>query len=99
MNRIRLFLPLALMSLFAGTLRAQFPIPTDRPVDQNVRAAWMLDLDGGTDGDEWKAFELAYASRIYPLDQLVISYGHASPEGAAHHTVMLSVEETPVSSA
>lgn len=75
-----------------STLRAQ-PLYTDRPRDQNVRLAWQIDADGGVDGDEWAGFELAYAAKVYPLDQMILSYGQKNPDGVESHSVMLSIEE------
>jgi len=94
MKSLRHAVPFLLALAAPYFLRAQAVISEENrtPDAQNVRVSWLGDLDGGTD-DEWAGFQFAYASEIYPLDQMVISYSHTSPDGAAHHGVMLAVEE------
>jgi hypothetical protein len=74
-------------------LNAQPLLIHDDPEDENVRLAWSLDADGGVDNGRYEGFEVAYASKIYPLDQMVISYGYSHPDGNSMHSVLLSVEE------
>jgi opacity protein-like surface antigen len=63
------------------------------PKGENVRLAFAIDADGGVNGDEWKGIEVAYASKIYPLDQLLISYAHHDRDGNFKDTVMVAIEE------
>lgn len=74
-------------------LNAQSLLEQHSPEGQNVRLAWAVDADGGVDDGEYEGFEVAYASEIYPLDQMVISYGYSNPDGNSMHSVLLSVEE------
>ncbi|MGA0368803.1 MAG: hypothetical protein ACO3N7_05070 [Kiritimatiellia bacterium] len=74
-------------------VNAQTVFEQHPPVGENVRLAWAIDADGGVNGDEFKGFEVAYASEIYPLDQMLISFTNSNPEGNSQQTVMLAVEE------
>ena len=64
-----------------------------KPKDQNVRLAWSIDTNGGVGNDWGNGFEAAYAQRIYPLDQLIVSYSYHNPMDLNIHTVMFSIEE------
>src|SRR5690606_40801519 len=73
--------------------RAQTVFEKHPPVGQNIRLAWAVDADDGVDDDRYSGFEFAYASEIFPLDQLIISYSFAGPNGSSKHAVGLSIEE------
>jgi hypothetical protein len=60
---------------------------------QNVRAGILYDVDGDVEGDDYNGFTLAYASKVYPLDQMVISYSHMNPNQSTMRQVLLAVEE------
>jgi len=74
-------------------LKAQTVFEENPPIGQNVRLAWAIDADGGTDGDEFKGVEATYASEIYPLDQMLISYKYSKPNGSYQQTVLFGLEE------
>lgn len=79
--------------LVGSLVHAQPLLDHHDPSHQNVRLAWAPDADGGVDGDDWKAFEVAYASAIYPLDQLIISYAHHNYDQKHANSLLLSIEE------
>jgi len=83
-----IFLGLALPQAFA-----QMPVANTDPVNPNIRVAWNLDADGGVDGDEWRGFEVAMGSEVYPLDQMLVSYAHANRASNASHDVMMAIED------
>lgn len=87
------FLPALLLICTPLFTRAQTVFERHAPEGQNVRLAWAIDADGGTNGDDFSGFEVAYASKIYPLDQMGISYAYNNPDGSLMHTFMLFIEE------
>ncbi len=91
MNRIRI--PALLLILLSSLAHAQPLLEDHDPTNQNVRFAWSLDADGGVDGDEWKAFEVAYASEIYPLDQFIVSFAHYNYDDKQANSLLFSIEE------
>ncbi len=84
-----LTLALILAPLFA--LRAQ-PLINDTPKDESIRLSYLYDHDGADDGDVLNGFEIGYASRIYPFDQMVFSYSHASASGYEFNSLLVSFE-------
>ena len=92
---MKFFRNLSILFLIAPPLLtpAQSVFENHPPIDQNVRLAWALDADDGVDNGEFSGFEFAYASKIYPLDQMIISYSFASPNDSSMHSVGLSIEE------
>lgn len=94
MNLTRLF-PLILSAASLLTLSAQPLITEDMmPQGENIRAGIVFDLDRSiTNGDDYHGFTVAYASEIYPLDQMVISYTHLIPEDSTMRQVLLTIEE------
>jgi hypothetical protein len=75
-------------------IQAQLPVSNNLdPIEPNFRLALNVDADGGVDGDELNGFEIAHASKIYPLDQMVISYAHANRSNNASHDVMIAIED------
>lgn len=74
-------------------LHAQPLLPKDNPDGENVRFAWAIDANDGVEDGQFEGFEVAYASKIYPLDQMVISYGYSNPDNNAMHSVLLAIEE------
>lgn len=87
------FLPVLLLLSAPLISKAQNVFERHPPEGENVRLAWAIDADGGTNGDDFSGFEVAYASEMYPLDQMGISYAYANPDGSAMHTLMLFLEE------
>ena len=90
--------------LFAACLlrvSAQPLVPTGQPlirqasdpINQNIRAAAVFDFDADVVGDDYNGFTVGYASAIYPIDQMVISYTHLNPEQSTMMQVQLSLEE------
>lgn len=92
MNLTRIF-PLFSMLMLAGLVNAQTVFEEHPPIGQNVRLAWAIDADDGVDSGRYSGFEVAYASEIYPLDQIVVSYTFASPNESSKHAVGFSLEE------
>ncbi|MDF3128701.1 hypothetical protein P0Y35_05785 [Kiritimatiellaeota bacterium B1221] len=92
---MKFFRTLSLLFLITPPLltRAQNVFENHPPVGQNVRLAWAIDADDGVDDGQYSGFEFAYASQIYPLDQMIISYSFASPNDSSKHAVGLSLEE------
>lgn len=86
-------IPALLLIALSPLIHAQPLLDHHNPRGQNVRLAWSVDLDGGVDGDEWKGFEVAYASEIYPLDQLVVSFAHHNYERQNSNSLLFSIEE------
>lgn len=84
---------IALAFLSPFSLRAELPVVDDSPEAPNLRLAWKLDADGGVSGDEWNGFEVAYGSKVYPLDQMLISYSFASRDNTDSHDIVLALEE------
>lgn len=64
-----------------------------RPQDQNVRASLVYDVNGDVNGDDYHGFSITYASKIYPLDQMTLTYTHLNPEQSTMSQVMLGIEE------
>lgn len=82
-----------LLITLSSLTRAQNLLDHHDPKGENVRLAWSLDADGGVDGDEWKGFEAAYASKIYPLDQLIVSFAHHNYDSNTSNSLLFSIEE------
>ncbi|MEX2607851.1 MAG: hypothetical protein WD708_10940 [Kiritimatiellia bacterium] len=85
--------PALLLIVLSPLIHAQPLLDHHNPKGQNVRLAWSLDADGGVDGDEWKGFEAAYASEIYPLDQLIVSFAHHNYDDNTSNSLLFSIEE------
>ncbi|WFB35053.1 hypothetical protein P3T73_12870 [Kiritimatiellota bacterium B12222] len=86
---------LLLTSLFALPFitHAQPLLEQHDPVGQNVRVAWAIDSNGGVGNDSFNGIEVAYASKIFPLDQMLISYTHTWPQDASTDRVLIGIEE------
>lgn len=86
-------LPVLLLTCSPLFLKAQTVFEEHPPIDPNIRVALDADANGGTNGDDFSGFEVGYASEIYPLDQMVISYGYGNPDDNAYHRILYSLEE------
>jgi hypothetical protein len=61
--------------------------------EENVRFALMYDVDADVVGDDYHGFMISYASKIYPLDQMVVSFAHQNPEHSTMLQVSIGIEE------
>lgn len=91
--KISRLLPALFLACIPLLGQSQSVFDLHQPEGENVRLAWAIDVDGGTNGDDFSGVEVAYASEIYPLDQMGISFAYANPDGTSMHTVMLFLEE------
>jgi len=86
-----------LFTFIAGMFLSTWAQPLVRekllPENQNVRVGYVHDIDGDVTGDDYHGFTVAYASKVYPLDQMVISYTHLNPYQSTMRQVLLSIEE------
>ena len=90
-NSIRLFLLCSLLApMFA--LKAQ-PLIVDPPQHRNVRGTVILDPEAKRNGDPVLGFLVGFSQQIYPIDQMVISFGHLSSSDFEQNYVLLSFEE------
>lgn len=87
----RLLMLATLVVPFLG-LRAQ-QVVTDTPQTQTARLALLVDPRGDLDRDPVFGFQIGYAQKIYPIDQMVISYGHSSSSDFEQNFFLLSFEE------
>ncbi|MCC5849648.1 MAG: outer membrane beta-barrel protein [Verrucomicrobia bacterium] len=81
--------------LFAATfarVSAQ-PFVDQTPFNQNVRLGAVLELEGDASGDEVWGFEVGYAQRIYPIDQMVFSFGHVASSDLEQNYFLVSFEQ------
>lgn len=92
MTHHRRFMPAALIALFALQLQAQMIIE-QTPLHQNVRVAGVLDRNADLDKDTVLGFEVGYAQAIYPIDQMVFSFGHISSSDLEQNYFILSFEQ------
>lgn len=89
----RFFTLLAALVLAPSLFAERQPLITHFPEGENVRVAYVYDLDRNVDGDDYHGFTVTYASKIYPLDQMLVSYTRLAPENATMQQVMFSIEE------
>ena len=73
--------------------RAQENLVLQQPVDPNLRFGVTYDHRVTPSGTHGVGFEIGYAQRIYPLDQMVITYGHMSRASVEQNYVIIAFEE------
>ncbi len=81
--------------LFAATfarVSAQ-AIVDQTPLNQNVRLGAILEWEGDASGDEVWGFEVGYAQRIYPIDQMFFSFGHVASSDLEQNYFLLGFEQ------